>query len=116
MAALKGPQECVDKMVSAFARRRKLIFHELNKIEGFKCNASKGAFYSMPSIKNTKLKSNKVEDILLNQLGIAAVSGKSFGDFGEGYLRLSYASSDENIQEALFRIKEFTEKIGWNNA
>ncbi len=116
LAALKGPQECVDKMVSAFDSRRKLIFHELNKIDGFKCNTSKGAFYSMPSISNTKLKSNEVEDILLNKLNIATVSGNSFGVFGEGYLRLSYASSDENIQEALFRIKEFTEKIGWNNA
>jgi aspartate/methionine/tyrosine aminotransferase len=77
---------------------------------------SKGAFYSMPSIEGTGLNSDKIENILLNKLGITTVSGKSFGVFGEGYIRLSYANSDENIKKAMFRIKEFIETIGWHNA
>ena len=77
---------------------------------------SKRAFYSMPSIKKTGLKSDQIEDILLNRLGITTVSGKSFGSFGENYLRLSYANSEENIQEAIDRIKKFSSNIGWNNA
>ena len=62
------------------------------------------------------MKSNKVQDLLLYKLGITTVSGKSFGVFGEGYIRLSYASSDENIKKAMYRIKEFIETVGWNNA
>ena len=116
LAALEGPQECVKIMTSAFDRRRKLIFEEVNKLNGFKCNISKGAFYSMPSIEGTGLTSDKIEDILLNKLGITTVSGKSFGVFGEGYIRLSYANSDENIKKAMFRIKEFIETVGWHNA
>ena len=71
----------------------------LNEINGFDCSNSQGAFYLFPSIKKTGLKSNDMENILLNKLGIAAVSGNSFGAFGEGYIRLSYASSDENIKK-----------------
>ncbi len=116
LAALEGPQECVDIMTSTFNKRRKMIFEEVNKLKGFNCNMSKGAFYSMPSIKGTGLSSDKIENILLNKLGITTVSGKSFGIYGEGYLRLSYASSDENIKKAINRIKEFVETVGWKNA
>ncbi len=116
LAATEGPQDCVAKMVSIFDNRRKMIFNELNNIKGFECNQSKGAFYSLPSIKDTGLSSNKIEDILLNKLGITTVSGNSFGNNGEGYLRISYASSENNIKEAIRRIKKYTETIGWNNA
>ena len=116
IAALEGPQDCVRDMVKQFDKRRKLIFQKLNEIDGFTCNTSKGAFYSMPSIKNTGLDSNKMEKILLYKLGITTVSGNSFGNFGEGYIRLSYANSEENINKAIERIKEFSETTGWKNA
>ena len=116
VAALEGPQSCVDIMVDHFNKRRKLIYEKLNEIQGFECNISKGAFYSMPSIKKTGLKSDKVQDLLLYKLGITTVSGKSFGSYGEGYIRLSYANSEENIKKAIKRIKDFSETEGWNNA
>ncbi len=116
IAAIEGPQDCVKRMVKFFDNRRKLIFEKLNKIDGFDCNQSKGAFYSMASIKKTGLSSDEIERILLYKLGITTVSGKSFGDFGEGYIRLSYANSEENINKAIERIKFFSETNGWKNA
>ena len=103
-------------MVSAFNARRKIIVEELNTIKGFKCSDSKGAFYSMPSIKGTGLSSNKMEEILLYKLGITTVSGKSFGSYGDGYIRFSYANSEKNIRLAMKKIKTFSETVGWNNA
>ena len=90
-----------------------MIFQELNKLKGFSCNKSKGAFYSMPSITETGLTSDQVQDILLYKLGITTVSGKSFGDFGEGYLRISYANSEKNIIEAISRIRTYIEDYNW---
>ena len=116
IAALKGPQNFVDQMVLAFDKRRKIIFDEVNKIDGFTCNQSKGAFYSMPSIKRTGLSSDQIQNILLYKLGIATVSGASFGKFGEGYLRISYANSEKKILKALKRIKDFTKLEKWKNA
>ena len=116
IAALEGSQECVEKMVSAFNSRRELIVRELNHIEGFSCSDSQGAFYSMPSIKGTGLKSDKMEELLLYKLGITTVSGKSFGSFGEGYIRFSYANSEDNILTAMKRIKNFSKEVGWHNA
>ncbi len=116
IAALEGPQSCVDKMVNTFDKRRKMIFSELNKLDGFNCDLSQGAFYSMPSIKDTGLTSEQMQNILLYKLGIATVSGTSFGKYGEGYLRMSYASSEENINEAFSRIKNFTNVTNWIDA
>ena len=114
IAALKGPQSSVDLMVSEFDKRRKIMIEKLNLINGFDCSNSKGAFYLFPSIKGTGIKSNDMENILLNRIGVAAVSGNSFGVNGEGYIRFSYANSEENINLALQKIKEYSDKVGWN--
>ena len=116
ISALKGPQDCVANMTTIFEKRGKMIFKELNSIEGFTCNSSKGAFYVLPSIKNTGLTSDQLQDFLLYKLGITTVSGKSFGAFGEGYLRISYANSEENIKEAIFRIKNYLKTNSWEDA
>ncbi len=115
IAALEGPQDCVDKMVKIFDKREKMIYQELNKLDGFSCNRSKGAFYSMPSIRNTGLTSDQIQDTLLYKLGITTVSGKSFGNYGEGYLRISYANSEENILQAISRIRKYIETTNWQD-
>ncbi len=114
IAALEGSQSFVRNMVSEFDKRRKIMINKINEIDGFDCSETKGAFYLFPSIKKTGLKSNDMENILLNEIGIAAVSGKSFGSYGEGYIRFSYANSEENIRLAIEKIKEYEQKIGWN--
>ncbi len=114
IAALQGPQDSVDLMVSEFDKRRKIMVNYLNEIDGFKCNNSKGAFYLFPSIKETGISSDDMENILLNEIGIAAVSGNSFGSFGEGYIRFSYANSEKNIKLACKKIKQYSIKKGWN--
>ena len=114
IAALQGPQDFVDFMVSEFDRRRKIMVNQINNIKGFHCNNSKGAFYLFPSIKKTGLKSNDMENILLNKIGVAAVSGNSFGNFGEGYIRFSFANSEKNIKLALQKMKEYSDKQGWH--
>ena len=112
--ALQGPQDFVDKMILEFDKRRKIMVKMLNQIKGFDCKSSQGAFYLFPSIKGTNIKSDKMENILLNKIGVAAVSGKSFGTYGEGYIRFSYANSDKNIKLALKKIKQYSETWGWN--
>jgi len=102
------------KMIREFDKRRKIMIEQLNEIKGFECSNSKGAFYLFPSIKKTGLKSNDMENILLNKIGIAAVSGNSFGKLGEGYIRFSYANSEKNIKLALKKIKEYSETTGWH--
>ena len=114
IAALKGPQQCVEDMVSAFDNRRKIIIKELNTLDGIICSGTKGAFYSMPSIANTKISSSKMQNILLYKLGITTVSGNSFGKFGEGYIRISFANSEKNIIKAISRIRNFISKEGWH--
>jgi aspartate/methionine/tyrosine aminotransferase len=106
MEALKGPQDDVEKMVQEFRRRRDVIVHGLNGIPGVTCTLPKGAFYAFPNVKSFKRPAKEIADYLLNEAGVAVLSGTAFGTFGEGYLRLSYANSVENIQEALRRIKE----------
>ena len=81
------------------------MIKQLNNIKGFECSNSKGAFYLFPSIKKTGLKSDNIENILLNKIGIAAVSENSFGKLGEGYIRFSYANSEKNIKLALEKNK-----------
>ncbi|RKY86472.1 pyridoxal phosphate-dependent aminotransferase [candidate division KSB1 bacterium] len=109
--ALKGPQEESYKMVEQFHKRRDVIVDGLNKIKGFKCLKPKGAFYVFPNIKETGKSSKELESILLNEAGVAALSGTSFGKFGDGYLRFSYANSIENIEKALERIDNVVSKF-----
>jgi aspartate/methionine/tyrosine aminotransferase len=101
VAALKGPQDDVDRMVAAFKERREVIVKGLNQIPGVSCIMPKGAFYAFPNITATGMKSKPLADYLLNDAGVACLSGTSFGAYGEGYLRLSYANSIPNINKAL---------------
>jgi aspartate/methionine/tyrosine aminotransferase len=104
--ALTGPQDEVDKMVAEFLRRRDVIIDGLNSIPGFKCLKPDGAFYAFPNITGTGYSSKELEDKLLYEAGVATLSGTSFGKFGEGYLRFSYANSVENINLAISKIKD----------
>jgi aspartate aminotransferase len=103
--ALTGPQDDVREMVSAFRRRRDLMVDGLNRIPGITCRMPAGAFYVFPNITGTGMKSKEFADRLLDEFGVAALSGTSFGEHGEGYLRLSYANSEENLKKALERIE-----------
>ncbi len=108
--ALKGDQKSVDKMCAEFKRRRDYMVERLNKIKGFSCRLPKGAFYVFPNVTKTGWPSKKLADALLEQAGVAGLSGTAFGAFGEGYLRFSVANSMENIQKALDRVEEWTKK------
>ena len=116
IAALEGPQDSVAAMVAEFDRRRTTIVAGINRIPGLRCLAPGGAFYVFPNIGGTGLGSREIEAKLLNEAGVAAVSGASFGAFGEGYLRLSYANSLDNIEEALRRIAACLETKGSRRA
>ena len=104
--ALTGPQETAEEMVDAFRRRRDLIVAGLNEIPGFRCLLPKGAFYVFPSTEGTGVTSQELADYLLAEAGVALLSGTCFGAYGEGFLRLSYANSEENINTALERIAD----------
>ncbi len=106
LEAITGPQDESLKMMAEFKARRDLIVDGLNKIEGFKCLKPKGAFYVFPNITGTGKKSKEIEEFLLEKAGVAGLSGTSFGKYGEGYLRFSYANSQENIKKALAKIEE----------
>ena len=106
--ALRGDQTSVDHMCAEFKRRRDVFVAGLNKIKGFSCRLPKGAFYVFPNITKTGWKSKPLADALLEQAGVAALSGTAFGEFGEGYLRFSVANSLENLQQALGRIDQWT--------
>ncbi len=103
--ALTGPQDDVQSMIGAFRRRRDLVVDGLNQIPGISCVTPKGAFYVFPNITGTGEPSKPFADRLLEEHGVAALSGTAFGDHGEGYLRLSYANSEENLCKALERIE-----------
>ncbi|MBT7488470.1 MAG: aminotransferase class I/II-fold pyridoxal phosphate-dependent enzyme, partial [Rhodospirillales bacterium] len=104
--ALTGSQSPVDDMCLAFDERRKVIVEELNNIPGFSCIEPGGAFYAFPNITETGISSLELQDKLLDEAGVSAISGTSFGALGEGYLRFSYANSRENIILAMERIRE----------
>ncbi len=106
MEALRGPQDCVDRMRSAFDARRKVIVRELNTIPGFRCGMPKGAFYAFANTSGTKIPSRELERRLLQEARVSCLSGTSFGALGEGFLRFSYASSEETIQLACQRVRE----------
>jgi len=101
LAALDGPWAPVEEMVAEFARRRDVMVSGLNAIDGVTCVQPGGAFYAFPSVKSFGLPSKQIEEHLLNQAGVAALSGTAFGQHGEGYLRFSYANSIANIKAAL---------------
>jgi aspartate/methionine/tyrosine aminotransferase len=104
IAALNGPQDAVDRMVAEFARRRTAFCQGLNQIPGFRCALPGGAFYAFANIRGTGMKSKELADFLLYEAGVAGLSGASFGDFGEGFIRFSIANSYENLMEAVARI------------
>jgi aspartate/methionine/tyrosine aminotransferase len=107
LAALQGPQDEVTKMVAEFDRRRKVVVEGLNKLPGVRCATPKGAFYAYPNIKGTGWKAKPLATALLDEAGVAIIGGPDFGILGEGYVRLSYANSTENILKALDRMGSF---------
>jgi aspartate aminotransferase len=111
ISALTGPREEVDKMLSAFASRRMLVYEGLNKIPGLRCNRPAGAFYAFPNITDTGLDSRAYADYLLTEADVAVLPGTSFGEFGQGYIRISFANSEENLREAMKRIDAVTRKL-----
>ena len=105
IAALRGPQDAVDAMVAEFRRRRDAICEALNCIPGFRCPIPGGAFYAFPNVEQTGVGSKELADFLLEEAGVACLNGGAFGDYGEGYIRFSYANSLENLMEAVARIE-----------
>ncbi|MEO5755737.1 MAG: pyridoxal phosphate-dependent aminotransferase [Mesorhizobium sp.] len=110
IAAIDGPQDDVDTMMRAFDRRRKVVVEGLNALPGVSCITPKGAFYAFPNVSKTGWKAKKLASALLDDAGVALIGGPDFGILGEGYIRLSYANSEENILRALERIKAFLAK------
>jgi len=108
--AIRGDQSSVDHMRTEFQRRRDVFVAGLNRIKGFSCRMPKGAFYVFPNITKTGWKSKKLADALLDEAGVACLSGTAFGDYGEGYLRFSVANSLENLNKALQRIDQWTKR------
>jgi aspartate/methionine/tyrosine aminotransferase len=107
LAALTGPQDSVAAMVAEFDKRRTIVVEELNRLPGFSCIMPKGAFYAFPNIARTGFKAKPLASALLEEAGVATIGGPDFGILGEGYLRISYANSAENIRNAIGRIGEF---------
>jgi aspartate/methionine/tyrosine aminotransferase len=105
--ALTGPQDAVARMVSEFDKRRKIVVERLNQLSGASCVTPKGAFYAYPNIRLTGWKAKRLASALLEETGVAVIGGPDFGVLGEGYIRVSYANSAENIVRALQRIGEF---------
>jgi aspartate/methionine/tyrosine aminotransferase len=106
IAALQGPQDAVHEMVAAFDERRRVIMRALNQLPGFRCVEPAGAFYAFPNITGTGMDARTLQNRMLNEAGVAVVAGTSFGAYGEGYLRFSYANSTENITRAIDRVRE----------
>ena len=107
LAALLGPQDAVGKMVAEFDKRRKIVVEGLNRLPGVSCVMPKGAFYAFPNVKRTGWKAKALASSLLEDSGVALIGGPDFGILGEGYVRVSYANSTENILKALDRMGEF---------
>jgi aspartate/methionine/tyrosine aminotransferase len=108
--ALRGDQSPVGRMCAEFQRRSEVFVAGLNRIKGFSCRMPKGAFYVFPNITGTGWRSKPLADALLDQAGVAALSGTAFGHFGEGFLRFSVANSMENLEKALDRIEGWAAK------
>ena len=105
-AALEGPQDAVDRMLAEFTARRAAIVGGLNQLPGVRCLEPDGAFYAFPNITATGFSSAVLADRLLQEAGVACLSGTAFGGYGEGFLRFSYANSLPNIEDALERIRK----------
>jgi aspartate aminotransferase len=110
IAAIDGPQDDVEKMMRAFDNRRKIVVEGLNSLPGVSCITPKGAFYAFPNIKGTGWKAKQLANALLDEAGVALIGGPDFGVLGEGYIRVSYANSEENILRAIERIGAFLQK------
>jgi aspartate/methionine/tyrosine aminotransferase len=108
LAALTGPQDSVAAMVAEFRRRRDAICAELNQIPGFRCAVPAGAFYAFANVTGTGVESKELADLLLQEGGVAGVDGGCFGEYGEGYIRFSYANALPNILEAMDRMKRMS--------
>ena len=106
IAALEGPQDAVHQMVAEFDARREVIVRELNALPGIRCTDAAGAFYAFPNVEGTGMTSKEAQDRFLDEAGVATVAGTSFGSYGEGYVRFSYANSTDNIIEAVRRIRD----------
>ncbi len=106
IAALEGPQDCVDNMAAEFRRRRDAVCAGLNTIPGFRCPVPTGAFYAFANVEATGINSRELSDYLLNEAGVACLNGGAFGAHGEGYIRFSYANSMPNLMEAVERIRK----------
>ncbi len=109
--ALRGPQDTVEEMRKKYEERRNLIINGLNEVPGFSVLMPKGAFYAFVNITGTGKTSKEISDYLLNEAGVATLPGTSFGKYGEGYIRFSYATSLDNIKEGLKRVKEAISKL-----
>ena len=109
--ALRGPQSEAKRFVEEFRKRREVIVNGLNNIKGMTCKKPRGAFYVFPNVRSFGRDSKELADLILQEAGVAVLSGTSFGSYGEGYLRLSFANSVENIKKAMERISESTKKL-----
>ncbi|NWG11826.1 aminotransferase class I/II-fold pyridoxal phosphate-dependent enzyme [Candidatus Bathyarchaeota archaeon] len=112
LAALKGSQDFVKEMVREFNRRRHLVHKRLGEIDGFKCVLPKGAFYVFPNVKDFAMTSEEFVVFLARNAHVATVPGSTFGNYGEGHIRISYAAAYEQIEEALDHIEKATKKLG----
>ncbi len=110
LEALNGARDDVYSMVAEFKKRRSIIVDGLNSIKGIRCPLPRGAFYAFPNVEETGMSSREFADDLLTEAGVACLPGESFGEFGEGYVRFSFANSAENIEKALDRIEDFVKK------
>jgi aspartate/methionine/tyrosine aminotransferase len=106
LEAVTGPQEMVDVMVKEYQSRRTIIVDGLNDIPGFRCQKPQGAFYAFPNIRGTGMNSTDLANLALEEAGVALLPGSSFGQYGEGYLRLSYSNSIEKIERGLERVRK----------
>jgi aspartate aminotransferase len=109
--ALTGPRTEINAMLKAFASRRDLVYKGINEIPGLRCNKPEGAFYSFPNVTDTGLTSREYADYLLREADVAVLPGTAFGEYGEGYVRISFANSEENLTEALNRIRKANQKL-----
>ena len=111
IAALQGDQTPVARMVAEFKRRRDLIVEGLNRLPGVSCRSPRGAFYVFPNVKALRRPSAEIAEALLNEAGVAALGGTAFGEYGEGYLRLSYANSEANLRKALEQMRPICARL-----
>jgi aspartate aminotransferase len=112
IAAIDGPQDAVADMMRAFDRRRQVVTELLNTLPGVSCIMPKGAFYAFPNVSQTGWRAKPLANALLDQTGVALIGGPDFGIHGEGYIRVSYANSEENIRKAVARMGEFLTRQG----